>query len=299
MFSTLIAAQQLAALIDQGQRVHLFDCSYDLSAPNAGKTLFLEQHIAGARFADLHDDMSAKASHQAASGGRHPLPMREAFAEWLSTCGVRSGDQVVAYDRQNGAFSPRLWWMLKWCGHEACAVLDGGLGAWLAIGGTTQSGAAPAAQPASFKLLPPLAILMTVDEVQSALGSPTQQLLDARAEQRYSGLTEPLDPVAGHIPGARNRPFADNLQPDGTFKTPAILREEFLAALGLRVRHGTHHEPFQATHVVHYCGSGVTAAVNVLAMEVAGLGRQALFGGSWSEWSRLPHTAKARTRPSP
>ncbi|GAA6143634.1 sulfurtransferase [Hydrogenophaga sp. 5NK40-0174] len=294
MFSTLIAPQQLASLLDQSRTVHLFDCSYDLAAPGAGREQYLDSHIPGAQYADLHDDLSASTGAAAASGGRHPLPDRAAFAMWLAQKGVRAGEQVVVYDRQNSAFGPRLWWMSKWCGHEACAVLDGGLAGWLAQGGALASGPTEEAPRGDFTLSAPLAALHTLEKVKSGLGTAGQKLLDARAEARFSGLTEPLDPVAGHIPGARNRPFGDNLQPDGHFKPAAQLREEFLAALGYQVRHAPTHEIACPQGVVHYCGSGVTAAVNLLAMEVAGLGRQSLFAGSWSEWSRQPETAKAR-----
>jgi thiosulfate/3-mercaptopyruvate sulfurtransferase len=185
---------------------------------------------------------------------------------------------VVVYDRNGVNYAGRLWWMLKWCGHEAVAVLDGGLQAWTAAGETVASGPAHTPSPQPFALAAPAVALTDTATVHGRLGQPNQTVLDARAAPRFRGEVEPLDPIAGHVPGALNRPFATNLGEDGRFKPAATLRQEFDALLAGR----------DPATVVHHCGSGVSAVPNVLAMELAGLGRQALYAGSWSEWSNTP-----------
>ncbi len=281
MHTTLITVQTLQSLIAQGQSPKIFDCSFDLTRASVGRQQYLEGHIPGAIYADLDTDLSDKrpdAQPRPASGGRHPLPHRERFADWLRTVGLQTGMQVVVYDRQGSSFCGRLWWMLKWMGHEAVAVLDGGLQAWQAAGGALESGAGPDAIAAShFVAGTPLTELVTVDQVAEQLGQG-QTIVDARAEPRYRGDTEPLDPVAGHIPGAVNRPYTLNMTGDGRFKPADQLRQEFLALLG----------PRDPASVVHQCGSGVTATANLLAMEIAGLGRARLFAGSWSQWCSDP-----------
>ncbi len=186
--------------------------------------------------------------------------------------------QAIVYDRNGANYCGRLWWMLKWAGHDAVAVLDGGLQAWTAAGQPVASSAEPSHFQTNFRLNEPLRRLVTAQEVQDRLGQPGQTIVDARATPRYRGEVEPLDPVAGHIPGALNRPFGLNLGPDGHFKPAAQLRAEFDALLQGR----------PAGTVVHQCGSGVSAVPNLLAMEVAGLGPTALFAGSWSEWCSDP-----------
>jgi thiosulfate/3-mercaptopyruvate sulfurtransferase len=186
--------------------------------------------------------------------------------------------QIVVYDRNKSQYCGRLWWMLKWLGHEAVAVLDGGLQAWKDAGGALDSGLATPAAPARFELKPPLRQLVLTDAVSAALGQPTQTVVDARAGARYRGEMEPLDPVAGHIPGALNRPFTENFTEDGRFKSPGQLKTEWTQVLAGR----------PASSVVHHCGSGVTAVPNILAMELAGFGPTALYAGSWSEWCRTP-----------
>jgi thiosulfate/3-mercaptopyruvate sulfurtransferase len=291
-YTTLISAPELQSLLRERKPLMIFDCSFDLAQPTEGDAQFERLRIAGAVRADLDRHLSAKDAAQAhgvgktppmaASGGRHPLPQREVFAEWLSRVGFHADMQAVVYDRQGSSFCVRLWWMLKWMGHEAVAVLDGGLSAWQAIQGPVASGPVPAPAPTGKPPFQPgklLARLLTVDEVRARLNQPSQQtLIDARAPARFRGEVEPLDPVAGHIPGALNRPFSENFGPDGRFKSPAQLRAEFDALLG-----GRH-----PASVVHHCGSGVTATPNLLAMELAGLGRAALYAGSWSEWCGDP-----------
>ena len=291
-YTTLISATDLQSLIASGVPLMVFDCSFDLTQPGAGAQQYEQAHIPGAVYADLNDDLSARhgapgadgtvltaqeADHPA-SGGRHPLPSRERFAIWLSSVGFTNDMQAVVYDRQGANYCGRLWWMLKWAGHDAVAVLDGGLQAWQAAGGAVSHGVEPAHFQSNFQLAEPLRRLVTADEVHTALGSPQQSVIDARSGARYRGEVEPLDPVAGHIPGALNRPFADNLGPDGRFKSAAVLRAEFEALLAGR----------DPTGVVHQCGSGVSALPNLLAMEIAGLGQTALFAGSWSEWCTDP-----------
>jgi thiosulfate/3-mercaptopyruvate sulfurtransferase len=285
-YTTLITAQALMHLQASGQPLMVFDCSFDLMNPAAGDDLYAQAHIPGAAYMHLDRDLSDHSgAADAASGGRHPLPSRETFAERLRGRGFEPGMQAVVYDRQGMQYCGRLWWMLKWCGHDAVAVLDGGLPAWQAAGGPVVSGpdAAPRA-PGRFALQPPLVRTTCAQEVARQLGTPAQTILDARAPARYRGETEPLDPVAGHIPGALNRPFTDNFLPDGRFKPADQLRAEFDALLAGR----------PPESVVHHCGSGVTAVPNLLAMELAGLGRATLFPGSWSEWSRTPGLPCAR-----
>ena len=291
MHTTLISAAQLQTLLTTPHNVRVFDCSFELMQPGAGDAQYEQAHMPGAVRADLDRHLSAsKNASDPASGGRHPLPTREAFAAWLGSVGFDNTMQAVVYDRQGANYCGRLWWMLKWAGHEAVAVLDGGWQAWLAGGGASAAGAPEVApNPAStlastrasasnYALAPALSALVATEKVAKQLGRPCQTLLDARAAPRYRGEVEPLDPVAGHIPGALNRPFGTNLDAQGFFKPAAQLRAEFDALLAGR----------DPATVVHHCGSGVSAIPNLLAMEVAGLGRTALYAGSWSAWCNTP-----------
>ena len=291
-YTTLISAPDLQTLIASGTPLMVFDCSFDLAHPAAGAEQYDAAHIPGAVYADLNNDLSAKhgvpgatgtlvaqEADMPASGGRHPLPSRERFAIWLSSVGFANNMQAVVYDRQGANYCGRLWWMLKWAGHDAVAVLDGGLQAWQAAGGAVNSGEEPSHFQSHFALNEPLRQLATASDVLARLQSPNDQtVIDARAGARYRGEVEPLDPVAGHIPGALNRPFAENIGADGRFKPAATLRAEFDALLAGR----------NPATVVHQCGSGVSAVPNLLAMEIAGLGHTALFAGSWSEWCSDP-----------
>ncbi len=288
MFTTLISAEQLQALTQGGQPLMVFDCSFELMQPLAGEQQYRESHIPGAVYANLDTALSAhglpdasgkfQVPPDAASGGRHPLPSREKFAIWLSSRGLDNDMQAVVYDLQGANYCGRLWWMLKWAGHENVAVLDGGLQAWQAAGGTTASGQEPAHFQSNFMLAPATASLVATKTVAAQLGRPTQTIVDARAAPRFRGEVEPLDPVAGHIPGALNRPFNQNIGPDGKFKPAAQLKAEFETLRAGR----------DPASVVHHCGSGVSAVPNIIAMELAGLGRAALYAGSWSEWSNTP-----------
>jgi thiosulfate/3-mercaptopyruvate sulfurtransferase len=279
MYSTLISATDLQQLMTSGQPLLVLDCSFDLMNPDAGRLQFEAQHIPGAVYVHLDEHLSDKTGADRASGGRHPLPSRNTFAARLQALGLSNGQQAVVMERQGASQCGRLWWMLKWCGHEAVAVLDGGLAAWQAAGGELASGPSPAAVAAQrFELKPALVSVLGAQDIARQLGHPDLTVIDARAAARFRGEVEPLDPVAGHIPGALNRPFVDNMAPDGRFKPAAELRADFERLLAGR----------DPATVVHQCGSGVSAIPNLLAMEIAGLGRTALFPGSWSEWCNTP-----------
>jgi thiosulfate/3-mercaptopyruvate sulfurtransferase len=278
MYTTLITTPQLMALQQSGQPLMVFDCSFELMKPEQGQQQYLRAHIPGAQRADLDQHLSAPDAASAINGGRHPLPTREAFAAWLASLGFTSDMQAVVYDRQNASYCGRLWWMLKWLGHEAVAVLDGGLPDWEVADGALASGPEAPRSASNFAPGPEKATLAHTGQVLQQLGRPGQTLLDARAAPRFRGEVEPLDPVAGHIPGALNRPFSLNVDADGKFRPAAELRAEFLELLAGR----------DPASVVHHCGSGVSAVPNLLAMEIAGLGRAALYAGSWSEWCSDP-----------
>lgn len=284
MHTTLINAEELQTLVSSGQPPQIFDCSSDLFDPAAGRALYEAQHIPCARHADLNLDLSA---HDKGLGeGRHPLPSREQFAAWLGQAGLRPEQQVVVYDHQGANHCGRLWWMLKWVGHEAVAVLDGGFSAWLATGGAIETGPGCGVVAATdYPVSPPLVNTIDTATLAKRIGHPALTIVDARASARFRGDVEPIDPVAGHIPGALNRPFSDNLQPDGRFKPADVLRAEFKSLLAGR----------DATEVIHQCGSGVSAIPNLLAMELAGFGRTTLYPGSWSAWCNTPGTPRARS----
>ena len=277
MYPLLITAAQLQALQQEGAKLAIVDCSFDLMKPELADSLFEAEHIAGALQAHLDRDLSTHES-DAVNGGRHPLPPRERVAAWLGTLGIGNATQVVVYDRNAGNYCGRLWWMLKWLGHDAVALLDGGLQGWKAAGGAVATGRAAAPDVAAFELRPALRDLVFTDQVVADLGRPAQTVVDARGAPRYRGEVEPLDPIAGHIPGALNRPFTDNFTAEGFFKSPDALRAEWNQVLCGR----------SASTVVHHCGSGVSAVPNLIAMELAGFGPTALYAGSWSEWSRPP-----------
>lgn len=277
-YSLLISAQQLQQLKATSMPVVVFDCSFDLMNPDSVDTTYAQEHIAGAQHAHLDRHLSAHDASHALNGGRHPLPRAEDVAQWLGQCGVHEGTQVVVYDRNGNNYCGRLWWMLKWLGHDAVAILDGGLQAWKTAGGELAHGASPGAATCTFTIRPALRQWLRIDDVRSQLGHPTQTLVDARGAPRYRGEVEPLDPIAGHIPGAINRPFTDNFDAQGKFKSSEVLRQEWLQLLASR----------SPESVVHHCGSGVSAVPNIVAMELAGLGVSRLYAGSWSEWSRTP-----------
>jgi thiosulfate/3-mercaptopyruvate sulfurtransferase len=271
MHTTLISAATLAQHLTDPNWV-ILDCRHDLMMPNAGRDSFAIGHIQNAQFASIDDDLSGpKAALDGVFKGRHPLPDRATFIETLRNWGINDDTQVVAYDAHGGMYAARLWWMLRWIGHQAVAVLDGGLAAWQAEG-------LPLVTPTAGRPRghiterPTLTSTVTVAEVLENVTSGRRQVVDARAHDRFRGENETIDPVGGHIPGAKNRFFKDNLQPDGRFKPGAQLKQEF------------GHLFSNPANAIMQCGSGVTACHNLLAMEIAGLHGAALYPGSWSEW---------------
>jgi thiosulfate/3-mercaptopyruvate sulfurtransferase len=283
---TLISAQALQRLQSSAAPALLLDCSFDLTDPQAGVRAYRAAHLPGALYAHLEDDLSGPRNGR---NGRHPLPSREAFAATVGRWGIAPGRAVVTYDAMGGPYAARAWWLLRWLGHDAVAVLDGGPAAWRAAGGAlTDEVVSPTPQPpypaapAAMPTIDAASLLGRLHEVR--LGS--LRLFDARAGERFRGEVEPLDAVAGHIPGATQRFFKDNLQADGRFKPAAELRADFLA-LGVVDAEAKHT-------VVQQCGSGVTACHNLLAMAHAGLGDSTLYPGSWSEWCSDPARPVAR-----
>ena len=282
-FETLISADRVRAALATDAAPVLIDTRFDLADPAAGEASWRTGHLPGSIYLHLDRDLAgAKTGADGRFKGRHPLPARAAFAATLGRCGITPAAQVVALDAQGGIYAARLWWMLRWIGHAAVAVLDGGVAAWTAAGGALATDA-PQPRPATpYPERPSLAGTIDAAELATALGRV--RLLDARAGERFRGEVEPLDATAGHIPGALNRFFKDNLAPDGRFKTATQLRQDYEALLGAR----------PAEQAVHQCGSGVTACHNLLAMEHAGLTGSVLYPGSWSEWSADPARPVAR-----
>lgn len=266
--STLVTTEELA----QHPEWRIFDCRHDLANPQQGEQQYAEAHIPGALFAHLDRDLSAPRS---GGNGRHPLPEARSFMGWLGRQGLKPADTVVCYDGGAGAMAARLWWMLRWAGHEQVSVLDGGLAKWQREGRTVTAEVpsyASASYPGRAKASMHASLALVEKKLKRAA------LLDARAPVRYRGEQEPIDPVAGRIPGAKNRFSNDNLAADGTFKKPEALRAEFESALAGR----------NPGDVINYCGSGVAACHNALAMEIAGLTGSRVYIGSWSEWSADP-----------
>ncbi len=271
MYTTLISAADLAAHIDDAKFV-VVDCRHDLMNLAAGREGFAIGHLPGAVFGDIETELSgAKHGPDGVFRGRHPLPEKEALIETLRGWGVNDGSQVVAYDAHGGMYAARLWWLLRWLGHEAVAVLDGGMAAWQSLGQPLTTGVA--AKPrGGITLRAPFVPTVTVAEVLDNVDKGERIVIDARASDRFRGENETIDPVGGHIPGAKNRFFKDNLQADGRFKDATTLRDEFAPLVD---------DPRKA---IMQCGSGVTACHNLLALEVAGMPGAALYPGSWSEW---------------
>ena len=277
-FTTLVDAATLAAHLDD-PLWQVVDVRHQLADPGYGERAYAAGHIPGAVFLHCDRDLSGP---QNGRNGRHPLPDPAVLAARLGAVGIGPATQVVVYDDAQGMIAGRLWWLLRWLGHDRVAVLDGGLQAWQAASGIVTD-VEPTLQPVTFPLRQgcrPVA----ADDLLERLESPQLHLVDARAAERFRGDVEPLDPVAGHIPGAVNRFFGLNLQADGRFKPAAELRAEWLGVLA-----GAAPED-----VVHQCGSGVSACHNLLAMEVAGLPGSCLYAGSWSEWCADPGRPVAR-----
>lgn len=268
-YSTLIDPSQLEPrLSDPGWVV--FDCRHQLTDHAYGPKAYAQSHIPGACYADMESDLSGP---KTPATGRHPLPEWSHFREWLGSQGVSGNTQVVAYDDNSGVFAARLWYMLRLLGHGRVAVLNGGLGRWKAEGRNLDSHL-PQPDTASFQGEPDSALQFSLEEVSGNLGSGEMLLVDARGPGRYRGEEEPMDPKAGHIPGALNLPFPGNVNEDGTFKSPEQLKARLLDCFAA----------MPPERVVHYCGSGVSAAHNLLAQAVAGLPPGKIYTGSWSQW---------------
>jgi thiosulfate/3-mercaptopyruvate sulfurtransferase len=284
----LIPAAELASLLERPQPhppLVLLDCRFDLADPAAGEAAYATGHLPGAHYVHLDRDLSGpQHDDRGRMLGRHPLPDALRFATLVLSLGIDRGVQVVTYDAQGGVYASRAWWLLRWIGHPDVAVLDVGMAAWSRAGGTLDT-ALPAREPARQRT--PAEVVAAMPTLQAeALMAQFGRLavVDARTPERFRGEVEPIDPVAGHIPGALNRPFGLNLGPDGSFKPAAVLAQEWTRLLGGR----------PPAEVVHQCGSGVTASHNLLAMEHAGLTGSRLYPGSWSEWCADPTRPIAR-----
>ncbi|HEY6923395.1 MAG TPA: sulfurtransferase [Steroidobacteraceae bacterium] len=288
MYTTLIEPAELAAPLTRATTEWaIIDCRFDLARPAWGEAAYAAGHVPTALYAHLDRDLSGPIS---ATTGRHPLPPPDRLAETFGRWGIDSSVQVVAYDQGNGAYASRLWWLLRWAGHQKVAVLNGGFAAWQQARLPTDTIVAQR-PPRTFTFRSGGEPVITTAELErtvreSTLASGGTVLVDARAADRFAGENETIDPVAGHIPGARNHPFARNVDAHGRFLSAAELRERWTATLGAgATRPGA---------VIAMCGSGVTACHNLLALEVAGLGGAQLYAGSWSEWIRSPERPVAR-----
>jgi thiosulfate/3-mercaptopyruvate sulfurtransferase len=269
----LVTTQELADHLDDAQWV-VFDTRHDLMDVEKGRKAYAEGHIPGAYFLHVDDDLAGR---KTGKNGRHPLPDIHQFAARMNERGVTPDTQVVVYDDMGGNFAVRLWWMLRWLGHERAALLDGGYPMWVKERRPVSTDVPPP-RKGTFFPRPRLGATVDTHFVERFREDPSVRLMDARAAERFAGLQEPIDPVAGHIPGAVNRFWQKNLQPDGRFKPAQALRDDFQAALGSA----------SAEKAVHMCGSGVTACHNIFAMELAGLPGGRLYPGSWSEWCADP-----------
>jgi thiosulfate/3-mercaptopyruvate sulfurtransferase len=272
-FRTLISTSALALHMDDSAFA-IVDCRFKLDDVQWGERGHAAAHIPGAVYAHLDRDL---AGAKTGTNGRHPLPDPHALAQTFSRFGIASGVQVVVYDQDNGMYASRLWWLLRWLGHDAVAVLDGGFKKWALEGRPTESGETRRA-PRAFSGSPRADMAVDVRTVASRLGAKGARLVDARAPERYRGETEPLDKTPGHIPSAKNHFFQWNFDERGLFRTPEELRAKLTESIG----------DVPADQIVCYCGSGVTACHNLLALEHAGLTGAKLYAGSWSEWSSDP-----------
>jgi thiosulfate/3-mercaptopyruvate sulfurtransferase len=293
MSELVIRAEDLKAALPQGRWL-VFDVRHELQDHAAGRRAYEQGHVPGAIYLDHETQLAAPKTGR---NGRHPLPAPADFAALMQACGLTPDTRVAVYDAHGGMFAAHLWWMLRWLGHERVAVLDGGWQAWLAAGGAQESGPGrgPAAEPqpqasaggaqgGSGSGRRPHMPMVDAQAVAANLEKRAFTVVDARAANRYAGEVEPMDPVAGHIPGALNRPNGLNLAADGRFKAPQELRAEFSALL----------QGLPSDRVVHQCGSGITACHNLFAMELAGLAGSALYPGSWSEWCSDPSRPVAK-----
>lgn len=274
MYTTLISTGDLAQNLDAANWV-IVDCRFTLVDTEQGRLNYKQSHVPGAVYAHLDEDLSGPIIPGQTS--RHPLPDVNTFVQTLSSWGIDNHTQIVAYDANGGAIAARLWWMLRWLGHNAVAVLDGGWPQWQREGRSASSGI-EINEPKSFTPHPRPELIFNADEVEKIRTDPTYRLFDARSADRFRGENETLDPVAGHIPGAISLPFAGNLDSDGKFLSDDELKRRYREQLG----------DTPAERTVFYCGSGVTAAHNLLALAHLGLGEARLYPGSWSEWITDP-----------
>ena len=284
MFTTIIGTFELAEHTSNSQWA-IVDCRFQLADEDWGEREYLVAHIPGAIYAHLDRDLSGP---KTGSNGRHPLPEPDVLAQTFIRLGIEPGMQVVVYDQGSGMFASRLWWLLRWMGHDAVAVLDGGFARWTAEGRARETNTSKRTTGSTkrFTGAPRRDMVMTLQDVSAIVGRRDSLLLDARAPERYRGDTEPIDRVPGHIPGAVNHFFQDNLDGRGLLRSPDELRAAFSTALaGVPVE-----------RVVCYCGSGVTACHNILALEHAGLHGAKLYAGSWSEWSSDASRAVERSQ---
>ena len=279
-YNTLISTTELAQhLADPAWAI--VDCRFSLADPERGRRDYALAHITGAVYAHLDEDLAGPIIPGVT--GRHPLPAVDSAAEKFSAWGIDDRVQVVIYDDAGGAFAARLWWIMRWLGHDAVAVLDGGWPKWKSEGHETREGMAIRSSR-RFVPRPRSDLLISTEEVESKLQDAGCKLFDSRTAERYRGENETIDPIAGHIPGAINAPYPDNLNPDGTLRSQEELRQRFAALLG----------DTPADHSTFYCGSGVTAAHNILALKHVGLDNAKLYAGSWSEWITDPNRPIAK-----
>ena len=273
MYNKLIQSSELRAIINEPTTV-IFDCRHELGNAEYGITSYRKGHIPNAIFACMDNDLSKEPN---GTNGRHPLPDPRLLADWLNKCGVTNSTQVVAYDDAGGVYASRLWWLLKWLDHDAVAVLDGGLQNWMAFGGALDSKTTHGLLKGRFEVKL-RDICVDAKFILKELNRREMVIIDARANDRFQGRNETIDPVAGHIPGAKNRFFKNNLDQEGKFRDAKELKASFKKIMGATPSH----------EVIHQCGSGVTACHNLLAMELAGLKNSKLYPGSWSEWISDP-----------
>lgn len=276
MYSTIISQQDAQQLIiGPTDNLAVVDCRFSLAEPEWGRREYVKGHLPGALYAHLNHDLSGTVIPGVT--GRHPLPDPQRFNDWICSIGISENTQVIAYDQGGGGIAARLWWLLRWIGHDAVAVLDGGWAGWVKAGLPVDR-SVPQTKIATHEVRTNAQLAVMAEAVRSWCHDQKHVIVDSREERRYAGEEEPIDPVAGHIPAAVNLPFAYNLRNDGKWKDPEELRKRFETLLENR----------SCSEVVFYCGSGVTACHNVLAFKHAGLGDARLYPGSWSEWITQP-----------
>jgi len=253
----------------------IFDCRFDLMNPESGQQEYDAEHIEGAIYVNLDKVMSSPIT---ATSGRHPLPSKESFAQFLRTCGVSEKTQLIAYDNSAGLFAARFWWMCRWIGHESVAILNGGINAWKKQGGSVTAEVPPAKTSGSISVKESLEVVVDTEEVIKASQQQNRLIADVRAAERYRGEVEPIDPIAGHVPNAINIPLSDNYDSEGQFLTGDQLQQLYLSKLG----------EYTAKDPIFMCGSGVTACLSRFCVELARLPPVSVYPGSWSEWIRDP-----------